>query len=114
MRTKTVQTGRFMPCDGVALQTFSGSRYNPIMIKREFLDSLVHQVMDSLPGRGSALTRDLENNLRAAMQGVFNRLDLVTREEFEIQSELLARSRTRLEQLEKQVAELEARLKSRN
>ncbi|HFC54039.1 MAG TPA: accessory factor UbiK family protein [Gammaproteobacteria bacterium] len=81
------------------------------MIKTEFLDNLVNQVMKALPVGGGQLTRDLEKNLRAAMQGVFTRMDLVTREEFELQSELLARSRAKLELLEQQIAELEARLK---
>ena len=46
----------------------------------------------------------------ATTQSVFSRLDLVTREEFDVQAKVLARSRAKLEQLEKQVAELEARL----
>ncbi len=84
------------------------------MIKTEFLDNLVRQVMQALPGGDGQLTRDLEKNLRAAIQGVFNRMDLVTREEFELQSELLARTRAKLELLEQQIAELEARLKNSN
>ncbi|HHS83531.1 MAG TPA: accessory factor UbiK family protein [Gammaproteobacteria bacterium] len=82
------------------------------MINTDFLDNLVRQVMQTLPGGDGQLTKDLEKNLRAAMQGVFNRMDLVTREEFELQTELLARTRTKLEQLEQQVAELEAQLKN--
>ncbi len=82
------------------------------MIKTDFLDNLVRQVIQTLPGGDGQLTKDLEKNLRAAMQGVFNRMDLVTREEFELQTELLARTRTKLEQLEQQIAELEAQLKN--
>ncbi len=81
------------------------------MIKADFLENIVRQVMQSLPGSDSQLKQDLEKNLHAAMQGGFSRMDLVTREEFEVQCELLARSRTKLEQLEKQIAELEAQLK---
>ncbi len=81
------------------------------MIKTEFLDNLVRQVMQALPGGDGRLTGDLEKNLRAAIQGVFSRMDLVTREEFELQSELLVRSRTKLEQLEQRLAELETQLK---
>lgn len=51
---------------------------------------------------------DLERNLRAMLGSALTRLDLVSREEFDIQRELLARTRARLEALEKQVAELEA------
>ncbi len=80
------------------------------MINTEFLDNLVRQVMQRLPGSDSRLVDDLEKNLRAAMYGVFSRMDLVTREEFDLQTELLARSRAKLEQLEQQIAELEAQL----
>lgn len=50
---------------------------------------------------------DLEKNLRAMLAGWFTRLDLVSREEFDIQREVLARARTRLAELERKVAELE-------
>ncbi len=83
----------------------------PIMMNPDFLEKIVRQVMRSLPGGDSQLRQDLEKNLHAAMQGVFSRMDLVTREEFEVQRDLLARSRTKLEQLEKQIAQLEAQLK---
>jgi BMFP domain-containing protein YqiC len=53
--------------------------------------------------------RDVEKNARALLGGAFARLDLVTREEFDIQRELLARARERLAQLEARVAELEAK-----
>jgi hypothetical protein len=51
--------------------------------------------------------RDLEKNARALLSGVFSRLDLVTREEFDVQTEVLRRTREKLEQLEAKVAELE-------
>ncbi len=84
------------------------------MMNSELLDSIVSRVMKALPGGEGQLARDLEKNLRAAMLGVFNRMDLVTREEFELQSELLSRTRTKLELLERQMAELEARLKEKH
>lgn len=54
--------------------------------------------------------RDVEKNLRALAGNAFGRLDLVTREEFELQRELLQRARDKLAALEARVAELEARL----
>jgi ubiquinone biosynthesis accessory factor UbiK len=51
---------------------------------------------------------DLEKNLRAMLNGVFARLDLVTREEFDVQRQVLARTREKLERLETQLNELEA------
>jgi len=50
---------------------------------------------------------DLEKNLRALLASAFGRLDLVTREEFDVQREVLARTRARLQELEAKLAELE-------
>jgi BMFP domain-containing protein YqiC len=51
---------------------------------------------------------DIEKNLRAALGSLFAKLDLVTREEFDVQREVLARTRAKLQALEARVAELEA------
>ena len=53
---------------------------------------------------------DLAHKLAGTLQSALGKLDLVTREEFDAQSELLARSRIKLEALEKQLAELEHKL----
>jgi BMFP domain-containing protein YqiC len=52
---------------------------------------------------------DLEKNVRAMLAGAFARLDLVTREEFDVQRQVLARTREKLEQLEAKLTELEQR-----
>lgn len=69
-------------------------------------------VLDDIQARLGALLRtgpaaDLERNAKAMLAQGFQRLELVTREEFELQREMLARARARLEQLEARVAELE-------
>lgn len=69
--------------------------------------------LDDISAKLSALiaaspARDIEKNAKAMLSGMLARLDLVTREEFEIQTELLARTRQRLEALEARVAALEA------
>ena len=51
---------------------------------------------------------DVEKNLRAMLAGLFSRLDLVRRDEFDVQREVLARTREKLAELEQQVAALEA------
>ena len=51
---------------------------------------------------------DIEKNMRALLSGMFSRLDLVTREEFDVQREVLVRTRAKLAELEKKVAALEA------
>ena len=68
--------------------------------------------LNDLQTRLTALLRaspaaDVERNVKAMLTQAFQRLDLVTREEFDLQRELLARARARLEQLEARVAELE-------
>lgn len=74
-------------------------------------DTILKRFSSTLPPGAGVLKDDLENNLKAALHSAFDKLDLVTREEFEVQSQVLARSRARLEQLEKTVAELEHKLK---
>jgi BMFP domain-containing protein YqiC len=51
--------------------------------------------------------RDVEKNARAVMSGIFAKLDLVTREEFDIQAQVLARTREKLKELEARVEALE-------
>jgi BMFP domain-containing protein YqiC len=53
--------------------------------------------------------RDLEKNFRGMLSAAFARMDLVTREEYDVQVQVLARAREKLAQLEARVAELEAR-----
>jgi len=74
-----------------------------------------NRLFDELSGRVSALlaqspAKDVEKNVRALMTSFFGKLDLVTREEFDVQARLLARSREQINALESRVAELEARL----
>ncbi len=72
------------------------------------------KLLDEMSARVSSLLAatpagDIEKNMRAALAGVFAKLDLVTREEFDVQREVLSRTRARLEALEARVAELEGR-----
>jgi len=73
------------------------------------IERIVEELRTFLPGD----SRELEKNLRAALTGVFDRLDLVTREELEVQEAVLARTRARLEALEKQLAALQAQLEKK-
>ena len=57
---------------------------------------------------------DLEKNLRALLASAFSRLDLVTREEFDVQREVLARTRAKLRDLEAKLAELEGKAEGRS
>lgn len=73
----------------------------------KFLDELNRRVSELI---AASPARDIEKNLRALMSSSFSRLDLVTREEFDIQQEVLRRTREKLTQMEARVAELEAKL----
>jgi len=73
----------------------------------KFLDELNRRVSELI---AASPARDIEKNLRVLMSSSFSRLDLVTREEFDIQQEVLRRTREKLAQMEAQVAELEAKL----
>ena len=75
--------------------------------KRKAVEDLMSAVSGILPQRPA---EEISKNLRAALSGVLERMDLVTREEFEVQQAVLLRSREKLEQLEKLVAELERKL----
>ncbi len=67
----------------------------------EEINAKVSQIIADSPAR------DIEKNVRALMGSVFTKMDLVTREEFDIQVELLKRTREKLDALELRVAELE-------
>ncbi len=74
-----------------------------------------NDVFNDLQARVSDLlknspARDVERNVRAMLSQGFSKLELVTREEFDAQTQVLVRTRTRLEELERRVAELEQKL----
>lgn len=84
------------------------------MIETKLLDDLARRLAAAMPSRLTAFQQDIEKNLRAGLEAVFQRLDLVTREEYEVQVALLARSRERLAALEARLAELEVQAKPLN
>jgi ubiquinone biosynthesis accessory factor UbiK len=71
------------------------------------IEGLAKKLADSLPGGLRSMRDDLEPNFRRVLRGGLEKLDLVTREEFEVQEAVLARTREKLEALEQKVAELE-------
>ncbi len=77
------------------------------MDKTNFFDNMqsrINQALEKTPAK------DIEKNVKAMMSQGFSKLDLVTREEFDIQAQVLAKTRDKLEALEVRVAELEAKL----
>jgi BMFP domain-containing protein YqiC len=82
------------------------------MIDPKVLDELAHKLANSVPSRLKELQQDVEKNFRSTLQASFARLDLVTREEFDVQSRVLERTREKLERLEQLVEQLENQLQS--
>lgn len=78
------------------------------MVDPKIIDDLARRLADSVPDSLRALQMDLDQNFRAVLQAGLERLDLVTREEFDVQQGVLRRTRERLEALESRLAELEA------
>jgi BMFP domain-containing protein YqiC len=71
------------------------------------LDDLARRLSESVPPGLAAARDDLEQNFRAVLQAGLSRLDLVTRQEFDVQAGVLRRTRERLEQLQARLAALE-------
>jgi BMFP domain-containing protein YqiC len=80
------------------------------MLDPRHLDDLAKRLSGSLPKGLQALQEDINRNLRASLEAGLTKLDLVTREEFDVQAAVLARTREKLEKLEALVAELEQQL----
>jgi BMFP domain-containing protein YqiC len=80
------------------------------MIDPKSFDNIADRIANALPPSFNHLKDDIEKNLHALLQSALSRLDLVSREEFEVQKAVLAKTRNRLEELEKRVAELEQRI----
>jgi len=82
------------------------------MLDPKNLDDIARRFTDNLPGPLRDMQQEVEKNARIALQSAFARMDLITREEFDAQSKVLARTRERLEALEQQVEALERNLKT--
>ena len=78
------------------------------MIDLKAIDDLARRLNDLVPPGLEGARADLEKNFRAALQAGLGKLDLVTREEFEVQKAVLRRTREKLEALEKQIEQLDA------
>lgn len=69
-------------------------------------DDLAKKLFSTLPSSLQNLEKDIEQKFKEVLQSTFARLDLITRDEFDVQTKVLARTREKLELLQKQVEEL--------
>lgn len=77
------------------------------------LDDLARQLAEAIPPNLRELGEDVQRNFKSMLQAGLGRMDLVTREEFDVQRAVLERTRTKLEALERRLAELEQALAER-
>lgn len=78
------------------------------MIDTAKIDEITGRIVDAMPSGLKSFKADMEKNVRLALQSAFAKMDLVTREEFDVQAGVLLRTREKLEALEAKVAHLEA------
>ncbi len=74
------------------------------------LDDLARRLADTVPESVRAFGRDLESNFKAILQSQLSKLDLVTRQEFDVQAAILERTRAKLTELEARLKDLEAKV----
>jgi ubiquinone biosynthesis accessory factor UbiK len=77
------------------------------MLDPKLFDDLARRLSDALPTGAREIRQDVEKNLRTLLQASLSKLDLVTREEFDVQARVLARTREKLDKLEKTITALE-------
>lgn len=80
------------------------------MFDPKIFDEMAKKFTENLPTQFQVMKADIENNFRTALQFTFSKLDLVTRQEFDIQTQVLAKTREKIEQLEAQVKALEEKI----
>src|SRR5512145_2261765 len=111
--TKTVPRSRARPryalpwCGFSARLLHGGASLYIAPMDARFIDDLARRLAAAVPPGLSALRRDLEDNFKAVLQSGLARLDLVSRQEFDVQAAVLRRTREKLEALEARLATLE-------
>jgi len=90
----------------LSLVFFAGLRYQAAMSDKS-IEDLARKLAEAVPDGLRSMGKDLEENFRSVLRNGLGKLDLVTREEFEVQEAVLARTREKLEALEARLKELE-------
>ncbi|ENG2092441.1 ubiquinone biosynthesis accessory factor UbiK [Morganella morganii] len=80
------------------------------MIDPKKIEQITTQLQSALPKGVREIGADIDKKMRAILQSQLGKLDLVNREEFDVQTQVLLRTHEKLSQMEKRLAELEARL----
>jgi BMFP domain-containing protein YqiC len=91
--------------DGSLVRTLAGEY---AVVDPKIIDDLARRLAESMPDSLRALQQDVDQNFRAILQAGLGRMDLVTREEFDVQQGVLRRTREKLKDLESRLAALES------
>lgn len=78
------------------------------------LEQVAKQIHDAMPQPVKNLGADVDQKVRQVIQGQLNKLDVVSREEFEVQTQVLLRTRQKLTEMEAKLAEIERKLAENN
>ena len=78
--------------------------------KPKFIEELTQKICAGLPEGLQDLKEDTQKNIKAVMQAGFERMSLVTREEFDVQKKVLERTKSEVDKLEQQIKQLEEKL----
>jgi hypothetical protein len=82
-----------------------------VVVDKQFIDDLANRLANVVPPGVKSLQDDLERNFRGLLQSGFAKLDLVTREEFDVQTRVLERTRQKLTALEQELQSLQQQVK---
>ncbi len=84
------------------------------MINAKKIEDIAKQVTDAIPPSLKNIANDFEEKTKTVLQRKLSQLDVVSREEFDVQTQVLLKTREKLSQLEAKIAELEAKLDENN
>ena len=98
-----------MTCHALGRSLQSGPAYHSgAHMDPRFIDDLARKLSAAVPQSITNIRRDLEDNFKAVLQSTLSRMDLVTRQEFDVQAGVLRRTREKLEALEAKLSALES------
>jgi BMFP domain-containing protein YqiC len=84
------------------------------MFDNKFFEEMSKRLADAIPENVKMLRTDIEKQFRLILQTMFAKLDLITREEFDVQALVLSKTRGKLEKLEQQVIALEKKIAAKH
>ncbi len=82
------------------------------MINAKKIEDIAKQISDSIPAGMKNIATDIESKTKQVLQSKLAQLDVVTREEFDVQTQVLIKTRAKLDEMAAKIAEIEAQLKN--